>query len=217
MTDATKSSAAPATLVSIPSSRGEIAAMWHAVPGAASGLLMVGGFDGGFDGPAEAIFPTLAADFAERGVASLRLDFRLHTSPGNVEECTHDALAGLAWLEAQGVRRVALIGHSFGAAVVITAGAQHPSVVTVVTLAAQTFGTRPVNRISPRPLLLVHGGADDRLPPACSEYLYARALEPKRLVILEGATHSLRQRRAELRTLLTDWLAVTLGAKARAE
>jgi fermentation-respiration switch protein FrsA (DUF1100 family) len=68
-----------------------------------------------------------------------------------------------------------------------------------------------VGRISPRPLLLIHGADDIRLPPSCSEYLYARAGEPKELIIYEGATHSLRQRREELRALLVGWLTKVLA------
>jgi len=121
-----------------------------------------------------------------------------------------------AWLLEQGVRRVALVGHSFGAAVVINAGAQHPAVTAVVTLSAQTFGTRLVSKLAPRPLLLVHGADDDRLPPSCSEYLYARAGDPRELVILREARHSLRQRRDVLYPLLLGWLTARLGANASA-
>jgi hypothetical protein len=41
--------------------------------------------------------------------------------------------------------------------------------------------------------------------------LHRLAGEPKRLVLLEGATHSLRQRREEVRRLLVDWFVETLG------
>jgi fermentation-respiration switch protein FrsA (DUF1100 family) len=200
----------PGNLVVLPTTRGDVKALWHPAPAATAAVLMVGGFDGGFDGPAEGIYGTLADDLTERDIAALRVDFRIHRSPGPVDEGVFDVLTGIAFLLEQGITRVALVGHSFGAAPVITAGADHPNVVAVATMAAQTFGTRPVGRLSPRPLLLIHGSADTRLPPSCSEYLYARAGEPKELVIYEGATHSLRQRRAELRDLLVNWLTRVL-------
>jgi len=38
--------------------------------------------------------------------------------------------------------------------------------------------------------------------------------EPKRLVLLDGARHSLRQSREEVRTLLADWFVQTLTPDA---
>ncbi|MBI4496591.1 MAG: alpha/beta fold hydrolase [Chloroflexi bacterium] len=193
--------------LAIPTERGPISCRYHPCPDPVGAVLLVGGFDGGFDGPADGLYPDLAHDLLPLGIATLRLDFRLHTSPGNVDEGTYDVLQGLAFLEGQGVARVGLVGHSFGAAVAINAGARSPLVTTVVTLSAQTYGTRLVNKLSPRPLLLIHGADDQRLPPSCSEYLYARALEPKELVILPGTRHSLRQRREEVRRRVVAWLA----------
>lgn len=199
-------------LVTIPTDRGAIHAVYHPVGGAQAAVLMVGGTDGGFDGPADRIYPTLAADLTARGIAALRLDFRLHQTPGDVEEGTHDVLAGVRFLADAGVGRVALVGHSFGGAVVVRAGARSERVVAVVTLATQSYGVEDAPRLAPRALLVVHGLNDQRLPPDCSRYLYALAREPKRLVLLEGAKHSLRQRREDLRVLLVDWLCGRLGA-----
>lgn len=198
--------------MSIPSERGPVAAVYHPVAGAAAAVLMVGGTDGGFDGPADRLYPTLAQDLAARRVASLRVDFRSHEAPGNVAEGAHDVLAGVAFLEDAGARRVALVGHSFGGAVVVRAGAQSDRVVAVVTLATQSYGVEDAPKLAPRAILIVHGLEDRRLPPACSRYLYALAREPKRLVLLEAAKHSLRQRREELRALLVEWLCGRLAA-----
>lgn len=46
--------------------------------------------------------------------------------------------------------------------------------------------TRYVAGISPRPLLMVNGKADPRMPAECVESLYRAAREPKELVWLEG-------------------------------
>ncbi len=199
-------------LVTIPTSRGDVAAVYHPVANARAAVLMVGGTDGGFDGPADRVYPTLAADLTSRGVASLRVDFRVHQAPGDLEEGTHDVLAGIRFLEEAGVSRVALVGHSFGGAVVVRAGARSDRVVAVVTLATQSYGVEDAPRLAPRALLIVHGLDDQRLPPDCSRYLYALAREPKQLVLLEGAKHSLRQRREDLRALLVEWLCGRLGA-----
>ena len=98
---------------------------------------------------------------------------------------------------------------------VINAAALSRDVDAVVTLSTQTAGTALAIEIAPRPLLLVHGELDRRLPPRCSRYVYERAGEPKELVILQGAKHSLRQRREELRALLREWLVARLRPESR--
>jgi hypothetical protein len=171
---------------------------------------MVGGGDGGLDGPAEALYATLADDLAERGVATLRVDFRLHEFPGDVAEGVHDLLKGARYLLDAGHERIGVLGHSFGGAVVIEAAAQDPRIASVATLATQTAGAERVASVAPRPLLLVHGLDDTRLDPDCSRLLYRMAGDPRRLELLEGATHSLRQRREDVRTLVRDWFLGTL-------
>ncbi len=52
---------------------------------------------------------------------------------------------------------------------------------------------RYVSRLSPRPLLLVHGSQDETVPVSHARKLYAEAGEPKRLVIIDGAGHQLRR------------------------
>lgn len=172
---------------------------------------MVGGGDGGLDGPANALYPDLAADLAEREVAALRLDFRVHAFPGPMGDGVHDVLSGVDFLVGEGVEHVGLLGHSFGGAVVIEAGVQSDRVASVATLATQTAGAQRVAELAPTPLLLVHGLADIRLPPDCSRLLHDLAGNPKRLELFEGATHSLRQRREEVRALLLDWFTDTLA------
>ena len=53
-----------------------------------------------------------------------------------------------------------------------------------------------------------------RLSPDCSRYVYRMAGEPKELIILPGARHSLRQRRGELRRLLRRWLVEKLAPQS---
>jgi alpha/beta superfamily hydrolase len=197
--------------IEIGSERGDVRCALHWVDGAASGVVMVGGGDGGLDGPAEAVFPALGEDLAEQGFATLRVDFRVHRFPGDVEEGVADVLAGVRYLLEQGIERVGVLGHSFGGAVVIEAAVEEAAIRSVVTLATQTAGAQRVGEIAPVPLLLVHGLDDVRLTPDCSRMLYRMAGEPKQLELLEGATHSLRQRREEVRELVRRWFVETLG------
>jgi len=198
------------TEVIVPSALGPVDARWHppmatAVRGA---VVCVGGFDGGFDGPAEGIYGDLADALPESGIGVLRLDFRVKTSPGPIDHGTADLLAGIDWLVGQGIERIALIGHSYGGAIVIRAAARSERVAATCALSTQTMGVEPdeVASLAPRPLLLIHGAADWRLPPRLSEWVYTLAGEGRELHILEDATHSLRQRRDDLWFLLIDWL-----------
>jgi len=59
--------------------------------------------------------------------------------------------------------------------------------------------------ISPRPLLLVHGSQDEAVKVSDARRLYARAGEPKQIIIMEGAGHRLR-RNDEVMTLVLGWL-----------
>jgi fermentation-respiration switch protein FrsA (DUF1100 family) len=47
-----------------------------------------------------------------------------------------------------------------------------------------------VGRIAPRPLLFIHGGADDLIPVEEAEALYELAGEPKELWIVPGVGHA---------------------------
>jgi alpha/beta superfamily hydrolase len=62
-----------------------------------------------------------------------------------------------------------------------------------------------VDRISPRPLLLVHGDADELIPLEHARRLYQKAKEPKELKIIPGARHKMRLDKATMDFVL-DWL-----------
>lgn len=192
--------------------RGAVPCVYHRGREGGGAVIWVGGTDGGFDGPANAIYATLAEDFLADGIGSLRLSYRVLTAPGNVEECVYDVLAGVSFLDGEKAGRIGLAGHSFGGAVVISAAALSPRVDAVVTLSTQTAGTGLTPQVAPRPILIVHGEDDRRLSPDCSRYVFEVAREPKELVILPGAKHSLRQKREELRGLLRRWFVDKLSS-----
>ena len=189
---------------------GDLTCVFRQVPEARAVVLWTGSLfeqAGGFrSGP---IPQTLAADLAKQGIASLLLQYRTTHDLG---PCIQDTRAALAFLEGQGFRRIALVGHSFSGAVVISVAPLSPAVTAVVSLAGQTYGARRVDLVSPRSLLLVHGMQDQTLNPYCAEQIYSWAKHPKRLVLLEGAGHGLRERLDELLPLLRTWLAEKLTA-----
>ena len=64
-----------------------------------------------------------------------------------------------------------------------------------------------ISKISPRPMLIVHGTDDVGVPLAGVKRLYELAGEPKELVIVEGADHNLSDPRVYAITMKTgvDW------------
>ena len=62
-----------------------------------------------------------------------------------------------------------------------------------------------IDRISPRPLLLVHGDADELIPLEHAHLLCQKAGEPKELKIIPGAKHKMRLEKAAMDFVL-DWL-----------
>jgi dipeptidyl aminopeptidase/acylaminoacyl peptidase len=62
-----------------------------------------------------------------------------------------------------------------------------------------------VDKISPRPLLLVHGDADELIPLEHARRLYRKAKEPKELKIIPGARHKMRLEKAAM-DFIFDWL-----------
>ncbi len=174
---------------------------------ATKGVIWVWGARGGFAGPAGGLYRDLAEEL-KQDVTSVRIDYRM---PNNIQECVMDTLVGVSFLTGTGHTEIALVGHSFGGAVVITAAPYSEDVKAVAALSSQTFGARAADKVSPRPLLLAHGASDTRLPPYCSEQIYSWAKQPKELVLYPGAEHGLMECGQELREMLGDWLRNNLG------
>lgn len=186
--------------------RGSIPIVLHAAEGAMRAALCVSGAIGGYDGPAM-LYPRLGLEMPRRAFSIARLNYR---EPNEFRECLLDAMAGLSFLKGIGIRRAAIIGHSFGGAIAINAGTLSPVATCVIAISSQLAGAHVVAELAPKPLLLIHGTADDVLPDQCSRMLYERAGEPKTLKLFEGADHRLRERGDELFALVSDWLQANL-------
>ncbi|HET7292855.1 MAG TPA: alpha/beta fold hydrolase [Vicinamibacteria bacterium] len=50
--------------------------------------------------------------------------------------------------------------------------------------------SRLIDRVAPRPVLIVHGSDDWLIPPKHAARLFAAAAEPKRLALIEGGLHA---------------------------
>jgi pimeloyl-ACP methyl ester carboxylesterase len=178
---------AGATVMEVITADGVIACIRHGLDaGEDTAILYLGGALGGFSGPAGGLYHALG-----RELGGVRIHYR---KPGRMEDCLMDVLLVQHLLARRGVERTVLIGHSFGGAVAIGAGVLlGPGTVAVAALSTQVPGTEQVERLAGRPLLLVHGDADGVLPDMCSRNVFARAEEPKELVILPGEGHLLEK------------------------
>ena len=65
-----------------------------------------------------------------------------------------------------------------------------------------------------KPLLLIHARGDDQVPSEGSEELYARAAEPRKLVLLPGGHHRSAQHDAELHGVALRWMERNLPGGA---
>jgi hypothetical protein len=191
---------------------GDIDARFHPSPPNSAakqlGVVWVGGAGGGLDGPARGLYPAASEQLQQRGIASLRLHYR---RPNELRDCVLDTLAGVAFLAREGATRVAVVGHSFGGAVVISAGASSPNIKAVVPMSTQTYGTELTPAVAPRPMLLIHGTNDTVLPDRCSRQVYAAAGEPKEIKLYPGAGHGLDEVRQEVLDLLVRWIPEKLA------
>ncbi|GAA6622185.1 alpha/beta hydrolase family protein [Scytonema sp. NUACC26] len=190
-------------------SRGSIHCRYYLVENAKKAAILVGGVGGDWDTPARGLYPLLGEVLRKDGIASLRVQYRNST---DLVESTLDVLAGLTYLQDKGIEEFALIGHSFGGAVVIQAAAQSADVRTVVALATQSYGTDPASELATRcSLLLLHGTSDPVLPSSCSQYVYQVAREPKRIVLYPNAGHGLDEVADEVYLVVRDWIVQQLN------
>ncbi|WP_410508780.1 dienelactone hydrolase family protein [Methanosarcina hadiensis] len=190
--------------VIIDTSRGKVECRYYAVKGADRAVIMVGGIGGGFDTPANGLYPRLCTDLLDSGISSLRVRFRY---PTDLAEAAMDVLAGIQFLKGEGITGFGLIGHSFGGAVVVQAAHNENAVKTIVTLSTQSLGISPISNLAEGvSVLLIHGDEDRTLPSGSSVYAYSLAHEPKKLTIYEGAGHGLAEVSDEVYAEVKKWI-----------
>jgi pimeloyl-ACP methyl ester carboxylesterase len=193
----------------LPLSDGTTAYRWYSGSGVSSAIWF-GGAGGGWDTPANQLYPRLCEELTTNGIHSLRVRFR---NPHDLHKATADVRAGIRFLAEQNVSNIALIGHSFGGAVAIRAAAAEPIVRTVVALATQSYGAEVASALGPRcSLLLIHGLLDSVLPWRSSQVVFDIAQEPKRLLYLPDAGHGLDEAADQVRQAVRDWLVAQLAA-----
>ncbi len=193
--------------VRLNTNHGMIPCRLHPVKDSRLGIVWVGGAGGGLEGPARGMYPRLADRLVGDGIASLRLSYR---KPNFLSDCVLDTLLGIHFMESHGYNQLVLVGHSFGGAVVISAGVMSESVTGVATLSTQNAGTNLVDELEGRYLLLMHGQADTVLDDFASREVYQRAHQPKRIILYPDCGHGLDQCREQVEQDLSVWLKEVL-------
>jgi len=189
---------------------GLLTLLWHGRGDEEAVVVCCGGAMGGLLGPADGLYHDLGVALAEHGIATIRVGWR---APNDLDGCTHDLLATLELAARRGARRAVTIGHSFGGAIAVRAGVLADDMVAgVATLATQSAGCEVADRLAGRPVLCLHGDADELLPATCSELV--AGLAGGELVVLPGVGHLMTQAGDELRARLLAWIPATLDGAA---
>ena len=131
----------------------------------------------------------------QAGIATLRFNFRgVGRSGGSHEQGNgevEDVKAAVTYLlSRQAVSTVVVAGYSFGSMVGLRAGVADDRVHKLIGVALPMgFGDPSFLPPSPKPKLLISGDHDNYCPlPALNEF-FAKLVEPKALVIVNGADH----------------------------
>lgn len=192
------------TILKLITNRGSIECQFYKTDIAESGVIYVGGAGGGFDTPAKVLYPYLSKKLKSTRISSLRIRFRNSQS---LEEAVYDVIAGISFLNSEGINKIALVGHSFGGAVVIQAAAIFKNIKTVVTLATQSYGADSVKNFpKDTSILLIHGNDDSVLPVSCTRTIYGIAHEPKERVLLNGNGHIFNEYADKIMEIVCKWL-----------
>ena len=156
------------------------------------------------------------------GVAALRYDYR---RPEDFGSTLPEIAGAVRLLRAHPAipQRIAVVGHSYGAAVAALAAGRDSRVRAAILLAPpaerEYFGTlRPMAELSRTraKVLIVVAGADEIVPPAHGERyaaLLRQAGVPHRLLTIARADHEFHgpDHRAQLLAATTSWLREALA------
>lgn len=139
----------------------------------------------------------LAERLAGIGFAALRFNFRgVAPSEGDFSDGRLEPLdlaGAVAWLAAQPSvdgRRLALVGHAFGAIVALSYAGADPSIGALVAVSPPHFRLAPgLGATLDRSKLFVTGEDDEVCPPYKLEAWSASLPEPRGLSVIRGAQH----------------------------
>lgn len=192
-------------LIRIETNRGRIDCKFYKAGETDKSVILVGGVGGGFETPADSLYPRLCEYFKGIGISSLNLKLR---NPKNLAESVIDVLVGLEFLKSENNKIFGLIGYSLGGAVVVQAAFNEKNVKTLVLISTQSKGISPISFLpKDTSVFLIHGEEDEKIPPEVAVYVYEQAHEPKRIEIFDtGAGHKLDEVADEIYVEVKDWI-----------
>jgi alpha/beta superfamily hydrolase len=162
------------------------------------------------------VVTTLSRAFTRLGADAVRFNFRgVGASEGSYADGDgerDDALAVVAWCRARWPdRRLYLGGFSFGGAVAAAIAAR-AAPAGLVTVAPAVDRLRSGFVAPSCPWLLVHGDADDVVPPKPVLEWAQTLATPPRLVVLPGVGHFFHGRLPDLIAAVTEFFAADFAA-----
>ncbi|KAI4252203.1 MAG: hypothetical protein L6R42_008067 [Xanthoria sp. 1 TBL-2021] len=180
--------------------------------------ILLSGASGGLVGPSS-IYLGMSTKLTSlnQGIPVMRLDYRF---PARNQYCVADVLAAMTYLEREhAISRFVLVGWSFSGAPVFTVAGDDKRVVGCATVASQTAETDGIERLAPRPVLLLHGLRDQTLGSWCSESLYRRYGEEgtRELKLFEGDDHALTRNAREAEEILCRFVMKCADVEEREE
>jgi uncharacterized protein len=159
-------------------------------------------------------FPVLRFNFRGAGLSDGEHD------KGHGEQ--QDVRAALNWLEAEFQLPVIFCGFSFGAATGLRVACGDQRVAGLVSLGTPVSAEGRVYtyhyiQSCGLPKLFVSGAQDQYGPPEHIRKVVDLAPEPKKLVIVEGASHFFEGHLAEMQAAIQDWVTMVFGPGRQAE
>lgn len=185
--------------------RGAFNALFTAKPGIHKGVIMLGGYSGGFDGPGQA-YADLSDRLVHSQIASLRIDYR---HAGDCVECGIDTLLALQYLDDDAIRDVIIIGWSFGAAIAMGVGSIAKTILGVAAVSTIEVADCCTRRLHSKPLLLIHGESDMTSPVAWPQRIYSLLDGPHDLILYPEVGHDMQNVRDRLTDDLHNWILRT--------
>jgi dienelactone hydrolase len=133
----------------------------------------------------------LARSIAARGFRALSIDFRGYgrSRPGSDPNALdQDVIAAVRWLHAQGVQSVSVVGGSMGGGAAAQAATEvAPGEIDKLVLLSPVPISHP-ERLNAASILYI--ASHDEGMASDVQRQYARAPQPKRLILLDGSAHA---------------------------